>query len=78
MTYKLCKYVEKIIAPIIVVIGNDKQEFANGFALSEAHFSRPYIIQSISASDNRVILSLIENENINATNWVGEIQEGFF
>ena len=78
MTYKLGKNVEKIIAPVIVVSGNDKQEYTNGFALSEAQFSRPYVIQSINAIDNKVILSLIENEQINDTNWVGEEQAGFF
>ncbi len=78
MTYKLGNDVKKIIALVIAVVENDKQEYANGTVLSKAKFSRPYIIRSINASDNKIILNLIEIEKINDSNWVDEEQAGCF
>ena len=78
MTYKIEQFVRKITSPIIVKIGSDELAFENGLQLAESCFDRPLRIADIKAGDDRLVLTLEENERVNDTNWTGEEQAGFF
>ena len=78
MTYRVEQFVRKISSPIIVKIGNEEMHFSDGPELAEYTFDRNIVISDMSAKENAIVIALSENENINDTNWIGEIQEGFF
>ena len=78
LTYRVEQFVKKISSPIIVKIGNEEMHFKNGSELAEYKFDSSCVITDLSAKESTVVITLAENENINDTNWVGEIQEGFF
>lgn len=74
MTYKLNPEVRKISSPIILEFceERERQRFADGTALAEAVFNKNYCIESISAKENCILLTVRENDRVNATNWIGE------
>ena len=78
MTYKIEQYVAKITSPIIVRIGAEEMAFTNGTDLAQYSFDRCLVIDNIKAEGSKVIITLADNARVNDTNWVGEIQEGFF
>ena len=78
MTYKIEQYVAKITSPIIVRIGAEEMAFTNGTDLAGYSFDRCLVIDNIKAEGSKVIITLADNARVNDTNWVGEIQEGFF
>ena len=80
MTYKLNPEVKKIQSPVVVKFSNQAAEmtFANGAALADAVFDRYYLIESLAAESGSVVLTLRENDTINAVNWAGEEAVSFF
>ena len=80
MTYKLNPEVKKIASPIkIKFVGSDDVlSFANGVALAEADFEKNYLIESVSAKDDSIEITLRENDMVNVVNWVGEEAVSFF
>lgn len=77
MRYKLDQSVSKIIAPIILVIGDTEISYESGKALAEADFEKRYLIDSIGVKDGSIVITLKENEMVNNTNWCGEEQASF-
>lgn len=77
MTYRVEQFVRKIKSPVIVRIGDDSIDFADGEKLAEASFCDPIIIDSIIAEDNRIIIQIAKNELINDTNWTDD-NKSFF
>ena len=78
MTYKIEQFVKKIKCPVLVKLEDSELRFENGEQLAEYDFNKSYIISSITAVDSMIVLSLVENNRINDTNWCGEEQVGFF
>ena len=76
MTYKLNCELKKIKSPIRIV-SPIKLEFENGKDLCEYSFDKYYLIDGISAKDSVLEIVLIENIQINTTNWIGEEQSFF-
>ena len=60
MTYYLDPDVRKIQSPILLCIDDKEIEFANGQALSQKSFDKRYVIQSISAMKNQIVIVLEE------------------
>lgn len=78
MTYKLEPWVGKINAPITVVFpGGEKLRLENGSAVAKSVFDKHYVVSSIGAEADRIILKLEEIELL-STGWIGEEQQGFF
>jgi len=78
MTYKLNPGIEKIKSKTIVVIDDKEFVFNNGKEAVKQEYDRNYLVDSISAKDDTVIVVLKENKLINSTNWMGEEQVSFF
>lgn len=77
MTYKLNFELKKIKSNIHITAPMEL-EFENGEELCDYDFDKHYLIESISAKDSIIEIVLIENTQINTTNWVGEEQVSFF
>ena len=77
MTYKLNPEVRKITSPVILAFcdQHNEQIFQNGRSLADAEFSRPYLIEAMSARGGHVVLILRENDQINTTDGTGEKQQ---
>ena len=87
MTYYIDPMVAKIKAPIIVRIDSSEEGakyediyFENGIFLSQFKWNKPYLIEYITICrwQCSVFIKLMENNQINSTNWIGEEQVGFF
>ena len=80
MTYKLNPEVKKIQSPVVVKFSNRAAEmtFASGAALADAVFDRNYLIESLVAEGDSIVLTVRENDTINAVNWAGEEAVSFF
>ena len=80
MTYKLNPEVKKITSPITIKFdgADDVLNFANGVALAEADFDKNYLIESVSAKDGSIEITIRENDMVNVVNWVGEEAVSFF
>lgn len=80
MTYKLNPEVKKIRSPVVVKFSHQAAEmsFASGAALADAVFDRNYLIESLAAEGDSIVLTVRENDTINAVNWVGEEAVSFF
>ena len=82
MTYKLNPEVRKIISPIVLTFsdGAGEQSFSNGAALADALFQKRYCIETISAKEEHVVVTVKENVTVNTANWIGEeaVKPSFF
>ena len=68
----------KIKSPVVAVFEDKQMEFADGKALADTYFSKLFRIESLTAKGNKIIVRLVENDQINDINWVGEEQADFF
>ncbi len=69
MTYKLDpSIIEKINGAIILVMPDDEKQnvlhFDSSQDLAEAEFDTPYVIDTIEAEDDRIILCVSEREGV--------------
>lgn len=84
MTYKLNPEVSKIKSPIILQIENGESStdtmYADGIELANAVFEKNYVVASLVAQKNSILLTVKENQTVNNTNWIGEemTECGFF
>lgn len=82
MTYRLDPEVRKITSPIILSFsdGREDERFQDGAALADAVFSRNYLIESLSAWNGSVVLTVRGNDQAAVMNWVGEetVEMSFF
>ena len=63
MTYKLNPALSKIQSPLLLLIDGEETEYRNGKALAEQVFEKNYLVDSISAKADRIVISLTENPN---------------
>lgn len=82
MTYKLDPEVRKITSPIILSFrdGREDERFQDGATLADAVFRRNYLIESLSAWNGYVVLTVRENDQINAMDRDGgeAVERSFF
>lgn len=78
MTYRLNPELAKIESPVILVLGETETTYPNGAALAELAFDTHYIIESVAARNNQVVVTLQPNAKMNDVNWIGEEQASFF
>lgn len=81
MTYKINPIVEKIQAPIILRIGASaplERRFSSGGELANTTFDKKYLIDSISAKDDAIVIAVTESKTTIPTNWIGEEMVSFF
>ena len=77
MTYKLNPQLRLIKAPVILTVEGEEQHYDSGEELTNLTFEKNYIIDSISASDDRVVVALKENDRNFNINWIGEEEVSF-
>ena len=78
MTYKLNSEISKISAPVTLIIDGNEIEYDNGSLASDANFEKWYLIDEVTVKNDRILIYLKENTQINTTNWCGEEQVSFF
>lgn len=79
MGYVLDSVIGKIECNVICIdADNKKWEFASGKEASEYHFDKHYLIDSIKADEDKIIISLIENDKLNDTSWTDDKNISFF
>ena len=78
MTYKLNSDLILIKSPIILVIDGEERSYPSGESLVKLEFNKRYVVESIRARDSYVVVTLEENNTINAVNWIGEEAVSFF
>ncbi|MBP3805452.1 MAG: hypothetical protein J6I76_16465 [Oribacterium sp.] len=66
-----------IKAPVILVIEGMERQYNSGEELTTLIFDNNYIIGSISARDNKVVVTLKENDRQFNINWIGEEEVSF-
>lgn len=71
LTYKKEHIVEKIEAPIICVIDGGETEYESGAAMYAHEFEKNYGVESISARDAKIVVTLAEWRQTNVA-WIGE------
>ena len=79
-TYYLNQEYRKITSHISVRIHGVPEKtiaFCNGQELVDYEFEKPYLVESIKAKGDTVILDLVEKTST-PTNWAGEEQTSFF
>ena len=70
MTYRVDQWVRKITSPLIARINDKELSFDNGDSFANSFTAdKPVIIHSISASDGKIIVELIDNKIVNDTSW---------
>ena len=70
MRYKLFSEFNKIISPVRIVLDNGAMmDYSDGEAVLDAEFDKPYCIESISADQDMIVITLKENDMINDTSW---------
>jgi len=77
MTYKLNPQLRLIKAPVILVIEGMERQNNSGEELTRLEFQKYYLIDSISARDGSVVVTLKENDRQFNINWVGEEEVSF-
>lgn len=78
MKYKLSYEVKKIKSRVLVKFEDNEATYESGAELADVEFDKYYLIDSITADNDMVVLTLVENTKINDINWCGEEQISFF
>lgn len=80
MTYKLEAFIEKIKSPIVCIFGDKEVEYADGRELSKEYFDKYWLVESIIAKGDKIILAMRVNEQVNSIDWIGEeaVDKSFF
>ena len=77
MTYKLNHILEVIKTPVILMIDGKGKRYSNGKELVEQTFEKNYLIESITARENTVVVTLKKNDMILDQTWIGEDSVSF-
>jgi len=77
MIYKLSPQLRLIKAPVILVVEGEERQYSSGEELTRLEFQKYYLIDSISARDGSVVVTLKENDRQFNINWVGEEEVSF-
>lgn len=72
MTYKLNPQLRLITSPVILLFDGEEKNYPDGESLTTLEFAKRYVIDSISARDETVIVTLRINDRVNDITWIGE------
>ena len=72
MTFKLNPQLRVITAPVVLVIDGKERSYPDGESLTALEFDTRYLIDSITARDSTVVVTLKINNRVNDISWVGE------
>lgn len=72
MTYKTNSAVAKITCPVITVIDGKETRYENSQALVDDIFEKNYVIESMSARNDEIVIFLSEKQIIFGIGWIGE------
>ncbi len=79
MTYHLNLELRNIISPIIVREDNREWKFRDGVELVEYSFEEPYVVESIKAVGDQIVISVAVAESASGLlNYTGEEPGSFF
>lgn len=78
VTYRINQSVGIIKSPVDVLIGEHCLHFENGKELASAAFDKNYLISSITAKADHIVIILEENKRVNDISWVGKEAVSFF
>lgn len=77
MTYKLNPQLRLIKAPVILMVEGVERQYSSGEELTTLTFENYYVVESISARDDKVVVTLKENDRQFNINWIGEEEVSF-
>lgn len=77
MTYKQKPKLKLIKAPIILVVGGEESYYKSGVEVANLTFEKNYVVDSISSREDKVVVTLKENERQFSINWIGEEEVSF-
>ena len=72
MSYKLNPELSLIKSRVVLAYNGQEQEYSCGEDLIELSFDKRCLVDSITARENIVVVTLKENDLIFNMNWVGE------
>ena len=72
MTYKLSPHLRLIKAPVLLVVDGVEKRYGSGVELTRLEFEKYYVVNSISAIDGSIVVTLKENDRQFNINWIGE------
>lgn len=72
MKFKIDSGVKKINSPIVLLIDGQEQRFENGAVLADYEFDKRYSIESITAKDDVIYLSVQEGVSLPSSDWAKE------
>lgn len=72
MTYKLSPHLRLIKAPVILVVDGVEKRYGSGEELTRLEFEKYYVVNSISAIDGSIVVTLKENDRQFNINWIEE------
>ena len=78
MQYKINQSVRKIKCPVICITDDKRLEFDNGIDAAEYTFDKYYIVDFVTAENDRIIIQLVENKDVNNISWTEEEAGSFF
>lgn len=78
MKDKLSCEVKKIKSRILVKFEGNEAEYESGAELADVEFDKYYLIDSITAENDMVVLTLVENTKINDISWNNNDDISFF
>lgn len=70
--FKLNPQLRLITAPVILVIDGEERIYPDGESLTALEFDQRYVIDSIRAQGNAVVVTLKINDRVNEISWIGE------
>ena len=78
MGYKLNSEIEKVKSPVRLIFPDGTMiDYDDGKSALSAEYDMPYCIQSITAEQNMIVMTLKENDMINDTSW-SKLEVSFF
>lgn len=78
MTFKLNPQLRLIKAPVVLAVDGEEHKCSDGESLAELEFDKRYVVDSISARENAVVVTLKVNDQVNDITWIGEEAVSFF
>ena len=77
MTYKLNPQLKLIKSPVILLIDGQESSYGSGEELTTLTFEKNYIVDSVGARGDKVVVTLKENDRQFNINWIGEEEVSF-
>ena len=70
MGYTLGYELHKFTSPVVINFEGEDAEYANGKIAGEVTFDKQVIVVSVKASDNKIIVNVVENTNWQNADWM--------